>query len=1532
MSEAPNYTEFFDEDLNREVLTQDADFMNDAMSFLEKRTGKADFENEDEVFDEFMEHMRFHNTNEITAVRDLMYAQEADDEDKAEFGRLLSTFDRMEGEDFFDAAGDYIQAGLTSPSTWLGLVTGGAGKMTGVAAQQAAKTGVRAVLGNVMQKAITAPSVVKGMAVEGAIGLGAGAAQESARVETGVQEEFTGGRTLMTGAAQAIGGALPAGIAGLQQGAMAKRAMKIRESGEQAMTEAAEEGAKNVKKVLSSVKNKATITKTQDEILTTEVKKAREFLDTATGTVKEGLPKEKVKEGLALLQALSPTEKMIASLNQETIDAITAASIKLGKELNVKPGERITSAVSRALDDETLTLKQVDEIMQEFNLTSSQFSYMYMAELSRSGRNLASQSKIARQRGQTAAQKEQAKRRVEAEKVKLDRLATAVEGYLNQTGGNLTKAEAIDIAKSAGKRVGTRNWFQEADRFRLSMMTGQLATTVRNVAGGSFRIATDVFDKSFKALFSLGKDYDDPLAVAKYAFFNQAEAKVVREMFEKTMPIESQKFFSTFFESTTASAKLADESFLTRTGAVVNTLNRLSDNMYKQAIFAGRLDQLTRKQMNKPLSDVIAEGKFAQIDKGMIKDAIEESLEFVYQKTPTGDNVAARAGRGLLTMHRELPFFVSTFIPFPRFVINQLDFVAQHMPVFGMLTNKLQKGKLFDAESLAKQTTGMGMLSVAYDMRARNGVETEWYEYTTEDGKTIDMRPIAGPFNAFLLAADAIYRAKQGTDHKQITGIVKDGWQALGGPSFRAGTGLSTVDRLFEDVDSQGFEEGFGRWVGDTINTFTLPLATFRDLGSLTDEEKRLVPETAYVDLWDIIAARATRSLPEIPGLPSLSGMISETLGTGAVQPRSERPNILTGEPLRSVDPLERQIFGTGKSAQKNALQRKLSELQMSPYQIYKPSDFPFEDRLMREQAGRLLASELNKRVQSEEFNKKTAKQQKNELKTMASVILRDINKGVKQRLNSPEYAQFKFERLGKELRDDIREQYARQYPEDKEMDYNKALGLVEGVRQRAGKRNFSKGGAFLDIFGGAGKKADDIDDLDTVTDADYLDELTDDELLGYGDELDEFYDTADDSPMFSKEDMDKLETAGELALETIIGFTPIVGDVYDAYNVADNLRQAKYVDAAIDAIGFIPFIGNALSKGVKVTLDMFKNSDPVIKKRALADFARKEGRLPDFSDEADLDSVVQSAAKQEKIVAGAAVSDTPLFHGDTSIRGDSLQPEKINAPHKHAELKVNAMSTSRDPVMSVDQFASRSGRQDPIDAMYTVRPKRGIMAKQDLRPDQYDRLSSPEDTINIPTGAVESGLPTQLPKSRHVEAETMITDLDTVDIKKLADQPELADKVRKGVKTLEETRDLVAEAMDIGTEMISKKEAMEFYSKLAKAMKKAQGLGAFTSKAGARGSYDQHLTAMAVEASDPRRGFDYYGLTGQIQKAYLLLKGTQKGKLLEELYEGLSETNNAMFGFPTAGNVAKEYTEAKKKIFDVTQRMNRGGLASKRK
>ena len=67
-------------DLNKETLLGDEDFVMDASLFLIDREGydPEDLESNEQVYDAFMEHFRYQNVNEVTALRDLTYAQNAD--------------------------------------------------------------------------------------------------------------------------------------------------------------------------------------------------------------------------------------------------------------------------------------------------------------------------------------------------------------------------------------------------------------------------------------------------------------------------------------------------------------------------------------------------------------------------------------------------------------------------------------------------------------------------------------------------------------------------------------------------------------------------------------------------------------------------------------------------------------------------------------------------------------------------------------------------------------------------------------------------------------------------------------------------------------------------------------------------------------------------------------------------------------------------------------------------------------------------------------------------------------------------------------------------------------------------------------------------------------------------------------------------------------------------------------------------------------------------------------------------------------
>ena len=138
------------QDLNRENLINDEQFLEDAALFLEDRGGyEFSYSDEDvneQIYDGFMEHFRKQNVNEVTATRDLFYAQTANDEQQERFGNLMNAYDNMDSDFGWKAAGDYAEGVFKAPSTYAGIFSFGAAKAGSLAAQQGIKLGIRQAL------------------------------------------------------------------------------------------------------------------------------------------------------------------------------------------------------------------------------------------------------------------------------------------------------------------------------------------------------------------------------------------------------------------------------------------------------------------------------------------------------------------------------------------------------------------------------------------------------------------------------------------------------------------------------------------------------------------------------------------------------------------------------------------------------------------------------------------------------------------------------------------------------------------------------------------------------------------------------------------------------------------------------------------------------------------------------------------------------------------------------------------------------------------------------------------------------------------------------------------------------------------------------------------------------------------------------------------------------------------------------------------------------------------------------------------
>jgi len=452
-----DYNFYDSSDMNKEVLTKDLSFLEDAATLLEERAGfkDEDLDTPEKIYDSYMEHFRISDVNEVTAVKDLRHVMTGTTEQKARYGRLLDLYERSEGESFFEDAetgvrklGDYAQGLVTAPSTIASVLTGGFSKIAAQGGVQASKIGIKQILKEVMKAG------AKGAAIEGAIGAGQSVVKESTRVASGIKGEkgFEIERPLTETALAATGGflltgitraaTLPSEIKSLKLEERASSAIKVREAKARAKTD----------EVLKKA-DKDTVSKINKNLIeVTKPDKRQVVPDTP-------LDPQKVTEGKKLKDEKSTSETLTSFLSEEVRNNITAAALRVGKEVvKQKPGERITAAVYRAIVRGDVPIDNINKILDEHNITLDQFSLIYKADVSEAGRILAEQSLISRTFGTKSSQKQR----------------QAVKDLLEQVDGldkaGVSKVTAKETAETLKENPLLLGWrlFQDIDQARIS--------------------------------------------------------------------------------------------------------------------------------------------------------------------------------------------------------------------------------------------------------------------------------------------------------------------------------------------------------------------------------------------------------------------------------------------------------------------------------------------------------------------------------------------------------------------------------------------------------------------------------------------------------------------------------------------------------------------------------------------------------------------------------------------------------------------------------------------------------------------------------------------------------------------------------------------------------------------------------------------------------------------------------------------------------------------------------------------------------
>jgi len=903
-------------DINKENLINDKKFIEDATVFLSEREGyDFDFNDKDykeQVYDAYMEHFRVQNVNEVTATRDLFYAQTANDEDKARMRRLMDTFDKMDGELGWTAVGDYLEGVFTAPSTYAGIFSFGAGKAGAAAANQGVKLGIRKILERSAKEKLkekgtrlTASNIAKETAKAGlgkkfvagvkskgqgfihggyrgalgSIAVDAPASaltvyqQERVRNEVGIKDGMSWKDIGLAATFSALGSGTIGAITGSGRAISENVAEQIRNV---AIKKEAVE--------INNVHKNITVNTFKSAKTSKNAKKVRKMLSLA-----ETVP-EKLAEGQKLV-AKKPG--LSQTIDDKFLDNIASAASQILARTKPVEGERITSQLARGVTEGDISEEFIVSVLNKHGLSINQLSSLMVEELSRFGKGLGKVGRIAQK------QKRQALKEL-----------TEIDQKLINLGDITTPAKkALDEAsKSQGSKINRMftDWFglSQLNKARIGFMTIQTATTARNTTNGYMRNYIYALDNlgtgiirsgsgKLKSLITKDKELIDEARLAvnlgKAEMRTGVQSLLMKDMWLgikswETSALETlfrdERFAKTdlakklFREMGDVGEEISSEGGIVKLARMANILNTMSDNMFKRAVFSKEIDKyILASGLNKrglkgyfedgylnPTQEGKRIGKFSQLDDRAIGSAMEKALESTYQlgqfnKKKGGFNEFANLF--INRINSFIPF--SAVVPFPRYLVNQLIFQYEHMPVlglvnFGGILNKKQSktfakvmdekgnftGKMkqvtdtgerglnvgldpfgvrlaLDSEAFGKQLTGLATLAAFYGIRSKFGDEnTGPYEFKVA-GETYNLQAALGPFMGFAWLADLLYRntgPKGGEllgfdmprihdNDKVAVGIPtksRDGLNALLGGSAKGGTGLWIVDTIVDDM------------------------------------------------------------------------------------------------------------------------------------------------------------------------------------------------------------------------------------------------------------------------------------------------------------------------------------------------------------------------------------------------------------------------------------------------------------------------------------------------------------------------------------------------------------------------------------------------------------------------------------------------------------------------------------------------------------------------------------------------------------
>ena len=759
------------------------------------------------------------------------------------------------------------------------------------------------------------------------------------------------------------------------------------------------------------------------------------------------------------------TDDFSIDIKLDTIKRISAFAVKLAsdrlaatgaKSLNVggKADLRITDILANELDELAGTTKVVDgktvtkgldevdlevkAMMDEFDLDFSDIASLFAAEFSKAGKTL-----------QIASQNR-----------------NSLSKFFIEMRSSVSKQE-LDGAVDSDIQFFSRVYqeLKNLDLFARGLMTAQPATTIRNTVGAGLRVLSYSLTNSVAGIGeiavgkALGKDelikagllnLESTKNIFKYLGGAGAESKAIRELakgaseegrmaframadISSHMPTDKlrkvRKTTQVVDGKTVEVEKVVSATpftdVLVKGARYLNAFNTASDNLFKTAVHAAELAKQVGGE--KKLLNLAREGKFNTIPHEKLKAAADEALFLAYQKGYKKGTL----GSGFITTF-STPF-TSPFIPFPRFVVNSLEFTYQHAPLIGAIGDDalpgMLGGKVFGksnrglSQRLAQQVTGFAMLAGGFQLRAAMGESTLWYEVKNKAGELYDLRALYGPYAIYMLMSDIVYRTTEKAERiasvegrqDEVSLLDLDFsdrtyWQealseislrdtsreilkATFGTTFKTGVNVALLQKSFEEALEAGEVKSIANIsadvLGNWMNRFTVPVGVAKDVLGTFDPAYLKMEDTREINFGAMLWARARRSIPR--ALRDENGIFAFTEEGAKVSPTRDTT------PTRGELPIIKQLTGATPKADRNKLENELVKIYGGEGYMFKLFPKVTANPTLRKQLdafyGDISASTLTALIESDDYRSLvTDNQRRAAIKKQLDIEFKDVD------------------------------------------------------------------------------------------------------------------------------------------------------------------------------------------------------------------------------------------------------------------------------------------------------------------------------------------------------------------------------------------------------------------------------------------------------------------------------------------------------------------------------------------------------------